>query len=67
MSGLEQRRLARLATDLRVASGEQIVEIERLVAEAVSVRVADVALARRTEALQVDRAPPWRQMQNTGQ
>lgn len=58
MSGLEQRRLARLASDLRAASGEQIVQIERLVAEAVSVRVADVALARRTEAVKADRTCP---------
>lgn len=58
MSGLEHRRLARLATDLRAASGEQIVQIERLVAEAVSVRVADVALARRTETVKADRTCP---------
>lgn len=58
MSGLEQRHLSRLATDLRAASGDQIVQIERLVAEVASIRVADVALARRTEAVRADRTCP---------
>lgn len=57
MSGLEQR-LARLPTDLRAVTGEQLIEIERLVAEAASARVADVALARRTEAVKADRTCP---------
>ena len=58
MSGLEQRRLASLELAIRGASGEQIVAIERLVADVASVRVADVALARRTEATVAARRCP---------
>jgi transposase-like protein len=58
MSSLEQRRLASLELAIRGASGEQIVAIERLVAEVASVRVADVALARRTEATVAARRCP---------
>jgi hypothetical protein len=49
MSSLEARRLNHLETAIRAASGEQIVTIEHLVAEVASMRVAEVALARRTE------------------
>ena len=49
MSSLEGRRLNHLEATIRAASGEQIVTIERLVAEVASTRVAEVALARRTE------------------
>jgi len=58
MSSLEARRLASLETLIRAASGEQIVAIERMVAEVASVRVADVALARRTEATVAARRCP---------
>jgi hypothetical protein len=49
MSSLEARRLNHLESAIRAASGEQIVTIERLVAEVASMRVAEVALARRAE------------------
>lgn len=49
MSSLEARRLNYLESAIRAASGEQIVTIERLIAEVASMRVAEVALARRTE------------------
>jgi transposase-like protein len=58
MSSLEARRLNRLESAIRAASGEQIVTIERLVAEVASMRVADVALARRTEATRAERRCP---------
>jgi transposase-like protein len=58
MSGLEQRRLSRLTSDLRAASGEQIIEIERLVAEVASTRFAETALARRSEAVKAERKCP---------
>src|SRR5918995_674625 len=58
MSGLEQRRLANLELAIRAASGEQIVAIERLVAEVASVRVGEVALDRRTEATVAARRCP---------
>src|SRR5918998_5399702 len=58
MSSLEARRLSHLLSAIRAASGEQIVTIERLVAEAASMRVAEVALARRTEATRTERRCP---------
>ena len=58
MSSLEARRLASLEALIRAASGEQIVAIERIVAETASARVADVALARRTEATVAARRCP---------
>jgi transposase-like protein len=58
MSSLEARRLNHLESAIRAASGEQIVTIERLVAEVASMRVADVALARRTEVTRAERRCP---------
>jgi transposase-like protein len=58
MSSLEARRLNHLQSAIRAASGEQIVTIERLVAEVASMRVAEVALARRTEATRAERRCP---------
>jgi transposase-like protein len=58
MSSLEARRLSHLESAIRAASGEQIVTIERLVAEAASMRVAEVALARRTEVTRTERRCP---------
>ena len=58
MSSLESRRLNRLESAIRAASGEQIVTIERLVAEVASMRVAEVALARRTEVTRAERRCP---------
>ncbi len=55
MSSLEARRFSHLESAIRAASGEQIVTIERLVAEVASMRVADVALARRTEVTRAER------------
>jgi hypothetical protein len=57
MSSLEARRLLP-PNPIRAASGEQIVATERMVAEVSSGRVADVALARRSEATVVARACP---------
>src|SRR3954465_4472626 len=58
MSSLEVRRLNHLESAIRAASGEQIVTIERLVAEVASMRVAEVALARRTEVTRPERRCP---------
>lgn len=58
MSSLEARRFSHLESAIRAASGEQIVTIERLVAEVASMRVADVALARRTEVTRAERRCP---------
>src|SRR4051812_17548898 len=58
MSSLEARRLNHLESAILAASGEQIVSIERLVAEVASMRVAEVALARRTEATRAERRCP---------
>src|SRR3954453_21831628 len=58
MSSLEARRLNHLESAIRAASGEQIVTLERLVAEVASMRVAEVALARRTEATRAKRRCP---------
>jgi transposase-like protein len=58
MSSLEARRLNHLESAIRAASGEQIVTIERLVAEVASMRVAEVALARRTEVSRAKRRCP---------
>src|SRR5215217_6252701 len=58
MSSLESRRLNHLESAIRAASGEQIVTIERLVAEVASMRVAEVALARRTEVTRAKRRCP---------
>src|ERR671926_522315 len=58
MSSLESRRLNHLASAIQAASGEQIVTIERLVAEVASMRVAEVALARRTEVTLAERRCP---------
>jgi transposase-like protein len=58
MSSLEDRRLNHLEIAIRAASGEQIVTIERLVAEVASMRVAEVALARRTEVSRAKRRCP---------
>jgi transposase-like protein len=58
MFSLEDRRLNHLETAIRAASGEQIVTIERLVAEVASMRVAEVALARRTEVTRAKRLCP---------
>src|SRR4051812_10380036 len=58
MSSLKARRLNHLESAIRAASGEQIVTIERLVAEVASMRVAEVALARRTEATRAERRCP---------
>src|SRR3954447_15234978 len=58
MSSLEARRLNHLESAIRAASGEQIVSIERLVAEVASMRVAEVALARRTEATRAEQRCP---------
>src|SRR4051812_11914569 len=58
MSSLESRRLSHLEAAIRAASGEQIVTIERLVAEVASMRVAEVALARRTEVTLAERRCP---------
>src|SRR4051812_46315557 len=58
MSSLKARRLNHLEFAIRAASGEQIVTIERLVAEVASMRVAEVALARRTEATCAERRCP---------
>ena len=54
MSSLDAR-LASVELAIRNASGEQIVALERLVAEVASARVADVALARRTEPTRASR------------
>ena len=58
MSSLEARRLNHLEATIRAASGEQIVTIERLVAEVAATRVAEVALARRTEVSRAKRGCP---------
>jgi transposase-like protein len=58
MSSLEARRLASVEAAIRVASGEQIVALEKLVAEVASARVADVALARRTDTTRSERRCP---------
>ena len=58
MSSLESRRLNHLESAIWAASGEQIVTIERLVAEVASMRVAEVALARRTEVTRAERRCP---------
>jgi transposase-like protein len=58
MSSLEARRHSHLEATIRAASGEQIVTIERLVAEVASTRVAEVALARRTEVSCAKRGCP---------
>ena len=58
MSSLEARRLSHLESAIRAAFGEQIVTIERLVAEAASMRAAEVVLARRTEAIRTERRCP---------
>jgi transposase-like protein len=58
MSSLEARRLNHLESAIRAASGEQIITIERLVAEVASMRVAEVALARRTEVTRAKRRCP---------
>ncbi|MDO9713409.1 transposase, partial [Paracraurococcus lichenis] len=58
MSSLESRRLTHLESTIRTASGEQLITIERLVAEVASMRVAEVALARRTEVACVKRRCP---------
>ena len=58
MSSLEARRLNHLEAAIRTASGQQIVTIERLVAEVASMRVAEVALARRTEVSRAKRGCP---------
>src|SRR3954452_4331768 len=58
MSGLESRRLSHLESAIRAASGEQIITIERLVAEVASMRVAKVALACRTEVTRAERRWP---------
>ena len=58
MSSLEARRLNQLESAIRAASGEQIITIERLVAEVASMRVAEVALARRTEVTRAERRCP---------
>jgi transposase-like protein len=58
MSRPEARRLNHLESAIRAASGEQIVTIERFVAEVASMRVAEVALARRTEVSRAKRHCP---------
>jgi len=58
MSSLAARRLSHLESAIRTASGEQIVTIERLVAEVASMRVAEVVLARRTEVTRAARRCP---------
>src|SRR5215213_3839285 len=58
MSSLESRRFTHLESAIRAASGEQIATIERLVAEVASMRVAEVALARRTEVTRAERRCP---------
>jgi transposase-like protein len=58
MSSLEARRLNHLESAIRAASGEQIITIERFVAEVASMRVAEVSLARRTEATRAKRRCP---------
>jgi transposase-like protein len=58
MPSLEIRRLNYFESAIRAASGEQIITIERLVAEAVSMRVTEVALARRTEVTRAKRRCP---------
>jgi transposase-like protein len=58
MSSLEARRLHQLESAIRAASGEQIITIERLVGEVASMRVAEVALARRTEVTRAERRCP---------
>lgn len=58
MSSLGSRRLGHLESGIRAASGAQIITIERLVAEVASMRVAEVALARRTEVTRVKRRCP---------
>src|SRR3954463_11134367 len=58
MFSLEARRLNHLASAIRAASGEQLVGIERLLAEMASLRVAEVALARRTAATRAERRCP---------
>ena len=58
MSSLEARRLNHLESAIRAASGEQIITIERLVAEVASMRVAEVALARCTEVTHAKRSCP---------
>lgn len=57
---LEARRLDHLESAIRAASGEQIVTIPRLLAEVVSTRVTEVALARRTEVNCAKRRCPHR-------
>lgn len=49
MSSLEARRLASLELTIRNASGEQIVAIEKLLADVASAKTAEVALAKRTD------------------
>jgi transposase-like protein len=58
MPSLEIRRPNHLESAIRAASGEQIVTIERLVAEVVSMRVTEVAFARRTEVTRAKRRCP---------
>ena len=58
MSSLEAGRLHQLESAIRAASGEQIITIERLVGEVASMRVAEVALARRTEVTRAERRCP---------
>jgi len=58
MSSPEARRLNHLESAIRATSGEQIVTIECLVAEVVSMRVAEVAFARRTEVTRAERCCP---------
>jgi len=58
MSSLEARRFNHLASAIRAASGEPIITIERLVAEVASMRVAEMALARRTEVTRAERRCP---------
>jgi transposase-like protein len=55
MSSFEARRLNHLESAIRVASGEQIVTIERLIAKIASMRVAEVVLARLTEVSRAKR------------
>src|SRR4051794_27312318 len=58
MSSLEARRLNHLESAIRAASGEQMVAIERLVAEVASMRAAEVVLVRRTEVTHAERGCP---------
>jgi hypothetical protein len=60
MSSLEARRLNHLESTIRATSGEQIINMERFVAEVASMRVVEVALARRTEVTRAKRRCPHR-------